>query len=83
MGATGRLEGLFGLVFREKKTLEKLVDRAKLIVRVPIDYEIISSAARQSVSETWLSADKLDPARTKDGVLSEEGREQIMTGAAE
>jgi len=78
-----RLEGLFGqgVVSGEEKTLENLVDRAKLIVRLPIDYEIVSSA-RQSVSETKLSSDKLDPTRSEDGSLSEEGREQIMNGAA-
>lgn len=79
-----RLEGLFGrgVVSGEEKALEGLEERAKLIVQLPIDYDIIPSAgSRPPAGEAASSGDKF-PSRTQDGLLDEKGQQQIFAGAA-
>lgn len=81
----GKVEGFFGKgpVSDEEKTLETLAERAKLISRLPIDYDILprkgASASRQSTDQR--AHDKaFIPTRKNDGELSEYGREQLILG---
>lgn len=82
----GKVEGLFGkgVVSGEEKTLETLMERAKLIANLPIDYDILprkgtSVSTKNSEQQT---SDKAKLAtRTKDGDLSAYGREQLLLGA--
>jgi hypothetical protein len=78
-----RLEGVFGrgVVSGQEKALEGLEERAKLIVQLPIDYDIIpSDGARPSAGEAAATGDKV-PSRTQDGFLDERGQQQIVAGA--
>lgn len=79
----GKVEGLFGagVVSGEEKTLEALMERAKVITRLPYDYNILLNKGKS------LSKRNLDKAsttniqtRTKDGTLTSVGREQVVTG---
>lgn len=78
-----RLEGVFGrgVVSGQEKALEGLEERAKLIVQLPIDYDIIpSDGARPSGGDAASMGDKV-PSRTQDGLLDEKGQQQIFAGA--
>ena len=79
-----KVEGLFGagIVSGEEKTLDALMERAKIITRLPFDYTILlhqgisKSKRRMDESSTTTSA----RARTKDGTLTNIGREQLVAG---
>lgn len=76
-----RLEGFFGkgVVSGEEKTLETLVDRAKVIAGLSIDYDILPSSSRNSSGPPELSN---EPPRLRDenGALSDYAREQLLHG---
>jgi hypothetical protein len=80
----GKVEGLFGkgVVSGEEKTLETLMERAKLIARLPIDYDILPRKGTSTSIKSKEASDKANlPTHTKDGELSEYGREQLILGA--
>jgi hypothetical protein len=77
------IEGLVGkgIVSGEEKNLEGLVERAKLIVRLPLDYEIFPGGAPASSSKGKGTDEKV-PLRTNEGYLTDSGRDQIIRGLA-
>ena len=86
LGRVGcRLEGYIGkgVVSGEEKTLENLVERAKLIARLPIDYAILPSSIRGSGESGCSPSQAPDEnlrLRDKNGQLTEYGREQLLQG---
>lgn len=80
----GKVEGFFGagVVSGEEKTLDALVERAKVIARLPIDYNMLprkhNKMPKNSSEES--SSSSIIPTRTKDGVLTSYGREQLLSG---
>lgn len=77
----GRVEGIFGkgVVSGEEKTLGSLIERAKLIARLPIDYEILPSSKSITGTSGIISGEH-DRLRNEDGELSEYGRQQLLRG---
>ena len=79
----GRLEGIFGkgVVSGEEKTLRNLVERAKLIAGLSIDYDILPSSSLSSGggSPPELS-DEQPRLRDRNGELSDYAREQLLHG---
>jgi len=79
------LEGLFGtgVVSGEEKELTTLVERAKLIVRLPVDYEVIpgsgttTQSGRAGAQPAGLEKQHV---RAKDGKLTPHGIESILRG---
>lgn len=80
----GWIEGWFGagVVSGEEKILDSLIERAKLIADLPLDYEFLPSSSSKkgpngaqsmnSTAETML--------RNPDGTLTDYGRQQILNG---
>lgn len=82
----GKLEGMLsgGVASGKEKIFETLQERAKLIAQLPVDYDILprkgaSTITKRTDPET--SCEENLPTRTKDGELSEYGREQLLLGA--
>lgn len=78
-----RFEGLFGsgVVQGEENELHAIVDRAKIIVGFPRDYEVVPSG--RNVSGMDSQAGKFDDAgadRTSEGFLSDRGRQRLLEG---
>lgn len=75
-----KVEGIFGagVVSGEEKELERLVERAKLIVHLPMDYQIFPDGVSPS-SDRGVRRD-LKPRRTSDGQLTQTGRQQVVRG---
>lgn len=78
------MEGVFGrgVVSGEEKTLETLLERARLIASLPLDFEIRSGARPSRSSGETVTAREKAPARGSDGLLTDEGRAQLVAGAA-
>ena len=80
----GKVEGLFGagVVSGEEKTLEALMERAKVITRLPFDYNILlnkgKSQSKRNLDESSTTTNI--QTRTKDGTLTSVGREQLVAG---
>jgi hypothetical protein len=80
----GKVEGLFGagVVSGEEKTLEALMDRAKVITRLPFEYSILlnkgKSLSKRNLGES--STIMNIQTRTKEGTLTSVGREQLVAG---
>jgi hypothetical protein len=79
----GKVEGLFGagIVSGEEKTLETLIDRAKVITRLPIDYNILPRKGQ--LLSTQLPTQKTTSnlaTRAKGGELTSFGRGQLLSG---
>jgi len=93
LGIFERLEATFegyfgkGVVSGEEKELGGLMERAKLIVKFPIDYEVFpdgpptkaGSKARSATTSTAAAEDK-PLVRSEDGTLTQLGRETILRG---
>jgi len=77
----GRVEGIFGkgVVSGEEKTLGSLIERAKLIARLPIDYEILPSN-KSTTGTSGIVAEEQDRLRNDNYELSEYGRQQLLRG---
>lgn len=80
----GKVEGLFGagVVSGEEKTLEALMERAKVITRLPFDNKILFNKGK-SLSKLNLDDESSTTniqTRTKDGTLTSVGREQLLAG---
>lgn len=77
-----KLEGLFGqgVVSGEEKVLHEIMERAKVIARLPVDYQLSTRVARSINSDNTLSKVKV-AMRNKDGTLTSHGRALIMNGA--
>lgn len=80
----GKVEGLFGagVVSGEEKTLEALIERAKVITRLPFDNKILFKKGK-SLSKRNLDDESSTTniqTRTKDGTLTSVGREQLLAG---
>jgi len=78
----GKVEGMFGkgVVSGEEKTLETLIERAKLIAGLPMDYDILPQS---SASGSTKSADQAETgrlARKENGELTDYAREQLLAG---
>jgi hypothetical protein len=75
----GKVEGLFGqgVVSGEEKDLDSLTDRAKLIARLPLDYNLLPRKRTEKSSGT---SEQQRPIRTKDGKLTKYGLDQILKG---
>jgi len=79
----GRVEGVFGkgVVSGEEKTLGSLIDRAKLIARLPIDYEILPrTSSRGGISSSTPALVDEHSLRKANGELSDYAREQLLLG---
>jgi hypothetical protein len=82
----GKVEGLFGVgaVSREEKTLEILVDRAKVIVCLPVDFDFVTRkghVAPTNMLERATLGKSNPPTRTKQGELTDFARKQLVLGA--
>jgi len=80
-----RLEGIFGkgVVSGEEKELTSLLERAKLIVKFPMDYEVFPRGNRPTKgASSATSGDAGQPVRAQDGLLTDQGRVQIVRGIA-
>jgi len=75
-----RCEGLFGkgVVLGEENELNDLVERAKLIVGLPIDFEIVPSGPATGTGA--MTGREQLPIRAHDGVLTEVGRNNLIHG---
>jgi hypothetical protein len=80
----GKVEGLFGagVVSGEEKTLDALMERAKIITRLPFDYAILLHSGRSLPKRVIDESSTTTSARTraKDGALTTVGREQLVAG---
>jgi hypothetical protein len=90
------IEGFFGkgIVSGEEKLLENLMERAKLIVNLPIDYEFVrrrSSTGSSGTSSSTRSSgggssnnnsheNVQKETRNPDGTLTDYGRQQLLAG---
>jgi hypothetical protein len=81
------VEGWFGkgVISGEEKVLDKLMERAKLIVNLPMDYEFIqqskpTSKIAGSSSSNANDNDDMYRFRNPDGTLTDYGRQQLLTG---
>lgn len=80
----GKFEGFFGqgVVSGEEKKLEGLMDRAKIIARLPVEYNLLP---RKGPSATAKHANDQDTNSiqdsTKNGELTDSGRALLLTGA--
>jgi hypothetical protein len=77
----GKVEGIFGtgVVFGEEKTLEVLMERAKVITCLPKNCNILQQNGN-SLRKFDQSTSSDLPTRTKDGVLTRFGRELLLSG---
>ena len=80
----GKVGGLFGtgIVSGEEKTLEALIERAKVITRLSFDYNILLHSGRSLSKKKGMgwSNTKNVLARTEDGTLASVGRENRVDG---
>jgi hypothetical protein len=78
------LEGFFGkgVVSGDETALQSLVERAKLIVGLPIDYEVLpSDPGKAGFGKSHLVAgDSTAALRDAQGNLTAEGRKQLLSG---
>jgi hypothetical protein len=76
------LEGLFGqgVVSGEEKAIHFLVERAKVIVGLPVEYEMFPGDILKEKSEKSDSAESSSALRTEDGLLTQQGRQQLLSG---
>ncbi len=82
-----KVEGVFGSK-AEEIVISKLVEKAKVIVKFPSDYEVVPSAKRRnglfrsasSVDRTVTGSD-FSPEREGNGMITDRGREQILHGS--
>ena len=75
------VEGLFnrGVVSGEEMAIKSIVERARVIVGFPIGYEILPSEA-EATRGTPGATVKSSQIRTSQGLLTDEGRQQILRG---
>ena len=75
------VEGLFnhGVVSGEEMAIKIIVERARVIVGFPIGYEILSSEANTTRGTRGATVESSE-IRTSQGLLTEEGRQQVLTG---
>jgi len=82
-----KLEGLFGQGTRgDEVALEKLLAQARVIVSLPADYVVLPGEKKGSKTgalSTLFSGNEnhYQPERIHGGLLTETGRQQILTGA--
>ena len=80
----GKVEGIFGagVVSGKEKTLEALMERAKIITRLPFDFASLlhkrTSLSKRMIDESSTATSA--QTRTKDGALTSIGREQLVAG---
>lgn len=75
------LEGHFGGgSVGEEKNIESLVNRAKLIVNLPSDYQVMSDTSRCSKTVGTSAPSETPPIRNKDRTLTDYGRELMARG---
>lgn len=78
------IEGFFGhgVISGEEKAIAYLLERAKLIIGMPIDQAILSINALGSVGTkgSGTTTDTMQRFRTDEGILTEAGRDQILRG---
>jgi len=67
-----------GATSGEEKSIKEIVDRAKCIVGFPQDFDI--AAADEGSASVPKAAESSVALRTADGVLTDEGRQQLVTG---
>jgi hypothetical protein len=82
------LEGFFGkgVVSGEEKTLDVIVERARLIVNLPLDFDLSFSSkheatTRAAAGSSDMSGASSRPVTNQDGYLTDVGKCQLMTGA--
>ena len=77
----GKLEGLFGqgVASKEEKALNSLLESARLIAQLPLDYQI-STVDGMSLSSAARTLGDRAPDRASNGGLSETGRDQVFSG---
>lgn len=82
-----KLEGLFGQGTRgDEVALEKLLAQARVIASLPADYVVLpgdKEGSKSGASSILFSAkeNEYQPERVHGGLLTETGRQQILTGA--
>lgn len=78
------LEGLFGqgVVSGEEKAIQFLVERAKVIVGLPIDFEMFAETSLKGKMDKGdvVASDSSSALRTSDGLLTDEGRQKLLSG---
>ena len=82
----GKVEGFFGIgvVSGDEKTMVTLVERAKAIVRLPVDFDFLPLKEHSGYKSTSdpTSPEKCNPSsRTAAGELTDYGRDQLVLGA--
>jgi hypothetical protein len=82
-----KIEGIFGSK-AEEIVISKLVQKAKVIVKFPQDYEVVPSSTRKnvlfrkpSVFDKSSAINNDSPERESNGIISEKGREQLLHGS--
>ena len=74
--------GVGDVTASEEKELKALVTKAKVIVDLPVDYEVIPAERKQAASKTQVEKDDRRPERQSHGFLTEHGKEQLLNGSA-
>lgn len=76
------LEGFCGqgVVSGEEKAIHFLVERAKVIVGLPINFEILSGNVMRDKGSKSDAANTTAALRTREGLLTEKGRQQLLSG---
>jgi hypothetical protein len=82
-----KVEGVFGSK-AEEIVISKLVQKAKVIVKFPQDYEVVPSAKRRnglfrnpSSLDKAVTDSNYSPERESNGIITDKGREQILYGS--
>lgn len=78
------IEGFFGqgAYTGEEKELTSLMEKTKVIVGFPADYEVIQSSKPRPTDSKARSLDAGNMDRSKNGLFSDTGRQQILSGTA-
>lgn len=72
--------GVGDVTVSEERELKALVEQAKVIVNFPAGYEVIPAERKHTVSRSESAKDERSPERHTNGLLTEKGVEQLVSG---
>ena len=72
--------GVGDVTASEERELQALFQQAKVIVNFPAGYEVIPAERRLTASKSESEKDERTPERQANGLLTENGKQQLVTG---